>query len=391
MIEFEHVFYSYNAPSTKRKRRKNRTGQQSEDAKWGNSPDAQWALRDISFQLRDGDFFGIAGHTGSGKSTLIQHMNGLLHPTMGRVLVDGTDIAEKGADAKARANVGLVFQYPERQLFASSVFEDVAFGPRNMGMDANEVEAAYQQSMEVVGLDAEALQDVSPFELSGGQQRRVAFAGVLSMRPNTLILDEPVAGLDPRSRESFLTLIAGLHRDLGITVVMVSHAMDDLARFCNRVLVLNRGEQFALGAPDVVFSDAERLKSVGLGAPSAQRMANALEAAGCTVQNGGRLFTIDTLADAIAASVHARERQMAQAQAADATDASQTEAPAAPEPEAAADDAAATSEPNTTDGTTAPETAESATDAAATPDAEAPDAEAPDAASDAAASENPGA
>lgn len=309
MIEFEHVFYSYNAPSTKRKRKKGQQKAQTEIAKWGNSPDAQWALRDISFQLRDGDFFGIAGHTGSGKSTLIQHMNGLLHPTMGRVLVDGVDIAEKGADVKARENVGLVFQYPERQLFASSVFEDVAFGPRNMGMNTEQVESAYQESMDLVNLDAEKLRDVSPFELSGGQQRRVAFAGILAMEPHTLILDEPVAGLDPRSRESFLTLIANLHRERNITVVMVSHAMDDLARFCNRVLVLNRGEQFALGAPDVVFSDAVRLKSVGLGAPSAQRMANALAAAGCTVRNGGRLFTIDTLADAIAAAVENRADQ----------------------------------------------------------------------------------
>ena len=271
-------------------------------ADWGNSPDAMWALRKVSFKLHEGEFFGVAGHTGSGKSTLIQHMNGLKIPTEGRVLVGGQPVA--GPDAAARAGVGMVFQYPEHQLFAATVFEDVAFGPRNMGCGAEEIEERYARAMRRVDLDAEALRESSPFELSGGQQRRVAFAGVLAMEPTMLVLDEPVAGLDPKAREDFLQLIWRLHHEQGITVVMVSHDMDDLARFCSHILVLNQGKVHALGTPAEVFADGAELKSIGLGQPAAERLGNALIDSGVALRRPEGLFTLDTLVDAIAGVRH---------------------------------------------------------------------------------------
>ena len=244
-IAFEGVSYSYADPARQEKR-KSRVKRRREAGvienppslehgkpAWGADPDAVWALRDITFALDDGEFLGIAGHTGSGKSTLIQHMNGLVHPTRGRVLLDGQDLADKRAAQACRGKVGLVFQYPEYQLFAATVREDVAFGPRNLGLPADEVDRRVEAALESVRLDIVELGDKSPFELSGGQQRRVAFAGVLAMEPRILVLDEPVAGLDPVAREEFLDLIAQLHAG-GLTVVMVSHSMDDLARLSDR-------------------------------------------------------------------------------------------------------------------------------------------------------------
>ena len=281
-IVFDQVSFTYDNPerAEKQRRRKKRrrekakaqsgaTAKPSEKPIWGTSPDAVWALRDISFTLEDGEFFGIAGHTGSGKSTLLQHMNGLVRPTCGTVSVGGRDLANKKAAQAVRGQVGMVFQYPEHQLFAATVYDDVAFGPRNLGLAPEEVDERVQRALRDVQLDFEALREKSPFELSGGQQRRVAFAGVLAMNPRILVLDEPVAGLDPHAREEFLQLIANLHED-GLTVVIVSHSMDDLARYCDRILVLKEGEQFALGAPAEVFADAERLRSIGLGVPAAQ-------------------------------------------------------------------------------------------------------------------------
>lgn len=265
---------------------------------WGNPEGKKWALCNITFTLEDGEFLGIAGHTGSGKSTLIQHMNGLIHPTAGRVLVDGVDIADKKAAAAARSNVGVVFQYPEHQLFAANVYDDVAFGPRNMGLSSDEVDARVRESLAQVALDFDEIREKSPFELSGGQQRRVAFAGVLAMRPTKLILDEPVAGLDPAARNDFLALISDLHES-GLTVVMVSHTMDDLARYCDRVLVLKEGSLFALGTPEEVFSHAEELREIGLGVPSAQKLANDLKEAG--IHLNGKLYDTESLADALAA------------------------------------------------------------------------------------------
>ena len=224
-----------------------------------------WALRDVTFTVEPGEFFGIAGHTGSGKSTLIQHMNGLVHPTCGRVLADGRDLAEKGVATEVRRQVGLVFQYPENQLFANTVYDDVAFGPRNMGLGAEEVDRRVREGLALVGLSFDELSERSPFDLSGGQQRRVAFAGVLAMEPEVLVLDEPVAGLDPLSREEFLGLIRELHAG-GRTIVMVSHSMEDLAALSDRILVLSEGRLFRLGTPAEVFADAAALERRGPGA-----------------------------------------------------------------------------------------------------------------------------
>lgn len=270
VIVFDHVFHTY-LDSAKAK--KNRARSREKTAQWGNAPDAVWALHDIDFAVRPGEFLGIAGHTGSGKSTLIQHMNGILKPVRGRVLVDGRDIADKKEADAARSKVGVVFQYPERQLFAATVHDDVAFGPRNMGLAPDEVERRVAASLALVGLDAEALGGKSPFELSGGQQRRVAFAGVLAMEPQVLVLDEPAAGLDPAARREFLELVASLHENSGLTVVMVSHSMDDLAALCDRILVLKEGCVFAEGTPREVFALGDALESVGLGLPAARRMA----------------------------------------------------------------------------------------------------------------------
>ncbi|MGI6104803.1 MAG: energy-coupling factor transporter ATPase [Raoultibacter sp.] len=316
-IAVESLSFSYAAPKSKKSRSKNESLEESswfkrrkqrnadkaeqsheEEALWGNRPDAVWTLRNINFQLNDGEFFGIAGHTGSGKSTLIQHMNGLLHPTQGRVLVDGQDISDKKIAASIRGKVGLVFQYPEHQLFAASVYEDIAFGPRNLGLSADEVDERVREALVQVSLDFDELHEKSPFELSGGQQRRVAFAGVLAMRPSTLILDEPVAGLDPVTRIDFLDFIAGLHRD-GLSVVMVSHSMNDLARFCDRVLVLKEGEQYLLGTPDEVFTQGKMLNEIGLSAPSAQKLVDTLKNRG--IELGSGLYDADRLADDLCA------------------------------------------------------------------------------------------
>ena len=254
-----------------------------------------WALRDVTFAVEPGEFFGVAGHTGSGKSTLIQHMNGLVHPTCGRVLADGHDLAEKGVAAEVRRQVGLVFQYPENQLFANTVYDDVAFGPRNMGLGAEEVDRRVREGLALVELS-----ERSPFDLSGGQQRRVAFAGVLAMEPEVLVLDEPVAGLDPLSREEFLGLIRELHAG-GRTIVMVSHSMEDLAALSDRILVLSEGRLFRLGTPAEVFADAAALKAVGLGAPAPEAFAASLREAGFTL--GRDLYDERTLAADIAAQL----------------------------------------------------------------------------------------
>lgn len=298
VIEFQDVCYTYSPSQSKRKRAKQAKTTTEKPAKWGNDPDAVWALRDINFSVRHGEFFGIAGHTGSGKSTLIQHMNGILHPTYGRVLVEGKDVADKAQAASVRADVGVVFQYPEHQLFADTVYNDVAFGPRNLKLTDDEVDARVRESLAQVHLDFDDLRDMSPFELSGGQQRRVAFAGVLAMRPSILVLDEPVAGLDPAARRDFLTLIADLHAQ-GLTVVMISHSMDDLAEHCDRLLVLNEGRTFEVGSPAEVFLRADELNDIGLGIPAAQRVANALREAGLPLPQDV-LFDSNALAQELA-------------------------------------------------------------------------------------------
>lgn len=283
-IAFEQVSFSY-VPLTKRQKK---AGEQQ-----------KYALRNVSFELRDGEFLAIAGHTGSGKSTLVQHLNGLANPTEGRVLWNGQDLSEKKVAIKARGDIGVVFQYPEHQLFAASVAEDVAFGPRNLGLSADEVDQRVHEALDIVRLDYDELAERSPFELSGGQQRRVAFAGVLAMRPTTLVLDEPVAGLDPASREDFLSLIEELHEKQGLTVVMVSHNMNDIARVADRMLVMHEGEIAFLGTPEEIFTQhAKELREIGLGIPHAQRLANELREEGLPLPQ--KLYLPETLADELA-------------------------------------------------------------------------------------------
>ena len=245
--------------------------------------------------MRRGEFLGLAGHTGSGKSTLVQHLNGLIRPQEGSVCALGLDLSSKKDAAAVKAKVGVVFQYPERQLFAETVTQDVAFGPRNLGLSQAEVARRVESSLARVGLDLATVGDKNPFELSGGQQRRVAFAGVLAMEPEVLVLDEPMAGLDPAARSDFLELIDRLHHG-GLTVVMVSHSMDDLANCCDRIVVMNEGEVFAEGRPAQVFAHADELKSIGLGVPAAQRMALALAKAGVPLRFDG-LYTVESLTD----------------------------------------------------------------------------------------------
>lgn len=298
VIEISHLSHSYSLSARERRRWHKRSavaGKSSKQALWGNDPSSPWALRDVSLTVRRGEFLGLAGHTGSGKSTLVQHLNGLIRPQEGSVYALGLDLANKKDAAAVKAKVGVVFQYPERQLFAETVTQDVAFGPHNLGLPQDEVDRRVESSLSRVGLDLSTVGDKSPFELSGGQQRRVAFAGVLAMEPEVLVLDEPMAGLDPAARRDFPELIDRLHRD-GLTVVMVSHSMDDLANCCDRIVVMNEGAVFAEGTPAQVFAHADELKSIGLGVPAAQRMALALTEAGVPLRCGG-LYTVESLAD----------------------------------------------------------------------------------------------
>lgn len=301
VIELSRVSYSYSLSQRERRRwhkRSTTADASSKQALWGNDPSSPWALRDVSLMVRRGEFLGLAGHTGSGKSTLVQHLNGLIRPQEGSVCALGLDLSNKKDAAAVKAKVGVVFQYPERQLFAETVAQDVAFGPHNLGLSQAEVARRVETSLARVGLDLATVGDKSPFELSGGQQRRVAFAGVLAMEPEVLVLDEPMAGLDPAARRDFLELIDRLHRD-GLTVVMVSHSMDDLANCCDRIVVMNEGAVFAEGTPAQVFAHADELKSIGLGVPAAQRMALALTEAGVPLRRGG-LYTVESLADELA-------------------------------------------------------------------------------------------
>ena len=245
------------------------------------------ALDDVSLTIEDGEFVGLIGHTGSGKSTLVQHLNGLLLPSSGKITVDGLDIADKATDRRAiRRKVGLVFQYPENQLFEETVEKDIAFGPKNLGLDDAEIDRRVRDAMRKVALDYDALHERSVFELSGGQMRRVAIAGVLAMEPRTLVLDEPCAGLDPRGREEILGLIRDLHRDTGATIVMVSHSMDDVASLAERVIVMNHGKVAMDGAPRDVFSRGAQLRAIGLDVPQAVQLADRLRERGFDVPQG---------------------------------------------------------------------------------------------------------
>lgn len=251
------------------------------------TPYERTALNNVSLAVERGEFVGIIGHTGSGKSTLVQHMNGLIKPTRGRVLVDGADLAVKGQAARlARRKVGMVFQYPEHQLFEETVFEDVAFGPRNLGLGPEEVEKRVQQSLKIVGLDYDDYAGRSPFRLSGGQMRRVAIAGVLALEPEYLILDEPSAGLDPRGRDEIFGQIARLHRETGVTVILISHNMEEVARLVRRVIVMHRAEVSLDGTPQEVFRQgAEKLNQAGVEVPNVTALLARLQAQGLAVDD----------------------------------------------------------------------------------------------------------
>lgn len=244
------------------------------------------AIDKISFEIEDGAFIGLIGHTGSGKSTLIQHLNGLLKPTEGRIIIDGDELHSKNVQMRAiRQKVGLVFQYPEYQLFEETVFKDVAYGPQNLGLPEAEVERRVQEAIRLVGLDFDKIKDVSPFELSGGQKRRVAIAGVLAMEPKVLILDEPAAGLDPKGRDEILGEIKQLHDKRHITIILVSHSMEDIANLADRILVMSKGRIVFFDTTRKIFGEVETLEEIGLGVPQITYLARELKIRGIDIGN----------------------------------------------------------------------------------------------------------
>ena len=257
----------------------------------------QHALKDVSFEIPDNQFVGLIGHTGSGKSTLIQHLNGLIRPSSGNIWFNGTDIYSEGYSLKQlRSKVGLVFQYPEHQLFEIDVFSDVCYGPRNLGLSEEEIKERAREALNLVGLK-EKYWEQSPFELSGGQKRRVAIAGVLAMRPEVLILDEPTAGLDPRGRDEILDQIKELHSEQGMTIILVSHSMEDIARYADRLMVMNHGEKAFDGTPREVFEHYKELEAMGLAAPQVTYISHALKEQGIPIEED--ITTVEEARDAI--------------------------------------------------------------------------------------------
>lgn len=264
------------------------------------------ALDNINLQIPDGQFIGLIGHTGSGKTTLIQHLDALLEPKSGTVYLDGEDIFEKDYDRrKLRAAMGLVFQYPEHQLFETTVFADVCFGPKNLGLDKKEVELRAYDALKLVGLEDEYFYQ-SPFDLSGGQKRRVAIAGVLAMQPKVLILDEPTAGLDPKGRDEILDCISDLHRKKNMTVILVSHSMEDVAKYVERIIVMNHGKVFLDGTPKEVFAHYKELEEIGLAAPQVTYIMNELAAKGIPVDTNAT--TLEEAKEEIIKAIRLRER-----------------------------------------------------------------------------------
>ena len=259
----------------------------------GGTAFEQHALFDVNLEIEDGEFVGLIGHTGSGKSTLIQHLNGLIKASAGELYYNGENIYSQGYDMKQlRSKVGLVFQYPEHQLFEVDVLTDVCFGPKNQGLSREEAEARAEKALEQVGLDPSYYKQ-SPFELSGGQKRRVAIAGVLAMEPEVLILDEPTAGLDPRGRDEILDQIDRLHRERHMTIILVSHSMEDVARYADRLIVMNHGQKVFDGAPKEVFRHYRELETMGLAAPQITYLVHDLKARGIDIDDG-----ITTVAEA---------------------------------------------------------------------------------------------
>lgn len=242
------------------------------------------AVDDISLKIEENEFIGLIGHTGSGKSTFIQHLNGLLKPSSGEIIIDGTRVDKSGSNlTDLRKKVGLVFQYPEYQLFEETIERDIAFGPRNLDISEEEVHERVKASMESVGLDYETYKDKSPFELSGGLKRRVAIAGVLAMEPKVLILDEPTAGLDPRGRDEILSEIKSIHENRKITVILVSHSMEDVAKIAERIIVFDKGKVFLDGEPREIFRNEDKLLGVGLGIPQITSLMRTLKKNGLDI------------------------------------------------------------------------------------------------------------
>ena len=264
------------------------------------------ALDDINLVIPDGQFLGLIGHTGSGKTTLIQHLDALLTPQSGTVYLDGEDIFEKDYDRrKLRSSVGLVFQYPEHQLFETTVFADVCFGPKNLGLDKKEAELRAYDALKLVGLEDEVFYQ-SPFDLSGGQKRRVAIAGVLAMQPKVLILDEPTAGLDPKGRDEILDCISALHQKKDMTVILVSHSMEDVAKYVERIIVMNKGKVFLDGTPKEVFAHYKELEEIGLAAPEVTYIMHELAAKGMAVDTGAT--TLEEAKESILAAMKRQGR-----------------------------------------------------------------------------------
>ena len=271
-------------------------------------PFASKAIDDISFEIKDNDFVGLIGHTGSGKSTLIQHLNGLLKPSSGQIIVNGFNITDKDLNlTEIRKRVGIVFQYPEYQLFEETVEKDIAFGPGNLGLDEEEISKRVRKSMEAVGLDYETYKDKSPFDLSGGQKRRVAIAGVIAMNPEVLILDEPTAGLDPGGRDEIFNLIKKLHRDNNITIILSSHSMDDMAKLAQTIIVMNHGKIEFMGTPREVFtSHADKLREIGLDVPQVLELATKLRQKGFDIRPD--VLTVEEIKDEILKVMRGRKK-----------------------------------------------------------------------------------
>ncbi|WP_133016274.1 energy-coupling factor transporter ATPase [Clostridium cuniculi] len=256
------------------------------------TPFEKKALDDVNLVIEDGEFLALIGHTGSGKSTLIQHLNGLLEPSSGRILVDDIDLTNKETKlTDIRKKIGLVFQYPEYQLFEETIEKDIAFGPNNLGLSQEEVSDRVKKSMEMVGLDYETYKDVSPFDLSGGQKRRVAIAGVIAMEPKVLILDEPTAGLDPKGRDDILEQIKILHEKYKMTIVLVSHSMEDVGKLAERIVVMNKGKVALMGKPAEIFKEVEILEEIGLAVPQVTYLMRALKEKGFNVSD--EVFTVE--------------------------------------------------------------------------------------------------
>ncbi len=266
------------------------------------------ALKDVNLEIPDGQFIGLIGHTGSGKSTLVQHLNGLVRATSGHIYFNGEDIYAKDYDMRRlRGKVGLVFQYPEHQLFEVDVLSDVCFGPKNQGLSPEEAKERAREALRMVGI-SEEYEKQSPFELSGGQKRRVAIAGVLAMEPEVLILDEPTAGLDPKGRDEILDEISSLHKERGITVILVSHSMEDVAKYVERIIVMNQGEVLHDGAPREVFRHYKELESVGLAAPQVTYIVHTLKDKGFDVD--GDATTIEEAKETILEAFRKKGRKL---------------------------------------------------------------------------------